>query len=168
MVKDQFFLNNSKNIDIWILHKVQYLLRIEFCMCVPNLFKIDWEMPAKNPRWLPRNFVFLTFQHQTALISRASSRSPCYNKVPFKKLKKTYCTERKVDKHKSGVQARTWLRWNCQLDSTYRHASHLTLTHSRMPGLDPKWARLTPNRTNLWLFKDQLKFLDFSISAQSD
>ena len=48
-------------------------------MCVPNLFKIDWEMAAKNPRWPPRNVVFLTFQHQTAVISRASSRSPCFS-----------------------------------------------------------------------------------------
>ena len=42
-------------------------------MCVPNLVKID----AKNPRWPPRNLVFLTFKHLTAVISRASSRSPC-------------------------------------------------------------------------------------------
>ena len=33
-------------------------------------------MAAKNPR--SRNLVFLTFQHQTAVISRASSRSPCF------------------------------------------------------------------------------------------
>ena len=30
-----------------------------------------------NLKWPPRNLVFLTFQHQTAVISRASSRSPC-------------------------------------------------------------------------------------------
>ena len=45
-------------------------------MCVPNLVKIDWETAAKNPRWPPRNLVFLIFQHQTAVISRASLRSP--------------------------------------------------------------------------------------------
>ena len=32
------------------------------------------KMAAKNPRWPPRNF-FFTFQHQTAVISRVSSRS---------------------------------------------------------------------------------------------
>ena len=47
-------------------------------MCVPNVFKIDWEMAAKNPRWPPRNLVFFfTFQHQTVVNPRASSRSPC-------------------------------------------------------------------------------------------
>ena len=35
------------------------------------------KMAAKNPRWPPRSSV-LTFPHQTALISRASSRSPCF------------------------------------------------------------------------------------------
>ena len=34
-------------------------------------------MPVKNPRWPPRNLVFFTFEHQTAVISRASSWSPC-------------------------------------------------------------------------------------------
>ena len=62
MVKNEFFLNNSKNIDIWILRKERNLFRSEFYMCVPNLVKIDWEMAAKNPRWPPRNlFVFLHF-----------------------------------------------------------------------------------------------------------
>ena len=30
-------------------------------MCVSNLVKIDWEMPAKNSRWPPRNLVFWHF-----------------------------------------------------------------------------------------------------------
>ena len=30
-----------------------------------------------NPRWPPRNSVFVTVPHQTAVIFRASSRSPC-------------------------------------------------------------------------------------------
>ena len=77
MVKYEFFFNNSKNIDIWILRKKQNLFRNEFYMCVQNLVKIDWEMAAKNPRWPPRNF-FFTFQHLTAEISRALLRSPCY------------------------------------------------------------------------------------------
>ena len=34
-------------------------------------------MAKKNPRWSPRNSV-LTFPHQTAVISSASSRSPCF------------------------------------------------------------------------------------------
>ena len=77
MVKNERFWNNSKNIDIWILRKEQNLFISEFYMFVPNLVKIDWEMAAKNPRLPPRNLVFLSFQHQTAVISRASSRSPC-------------------------------------------------------------------------------------------
>ena len=40
-------------------------------------------MPIKHPRWPPRNLVFLTFQHQTAVISRASSRSPCFHIFSF-------------------------------------------------------------------------------------
>ena len=60
MVKNEFFLNNSKNIDIWILRKEQNLI---------SLVKIDWEMPVKNPRWPPRNLVLLPFQHQTAVMS---------------------------------------------------------------------------------------------------
>ena len=35
-------------------------------------------MAAKDPRWPPRNLVFLTFQHQTAVIFSASSKSPCF------------------------------------------------------------------------------------------
>ena len=72
------FWNNSKNIDIWILRKEQNLFRSKFYTCVPNLFKIDWEMAAKIPRWPPRNLLFWTFQDLTAVISRASSRSPCF------------------------------------------------------------------------------------------
>ena len=34
-------------------------------------------MPVKKPRWPPWNLVFMSFQHQTAVISRASSWSPC-------------------------------------------------------------------------------------------
>ena len=49
-IEIEFFLNNSKNIDIWILRKEQNLFRSECCMCVPSLVKIDWEMPDKNPR----------------------------------------------------------------------------------------------------------------------
>ena len=58
MIKNVFFCNNSKNIDIWILRKEQNLFRSEFYMCVPSLVKIDWEMPVKNPRWPPRKFFF--------------------------------------------------------------------------------------------------------------
>ena len=36
------------------------------------------KMAAKNPSWQTRNLVFLTFQHQTVVISRASSRSPFF------------------------------------------------------------------------------------------
>ena len=61
MVKNEFFLNNSKNIDIWILRKELNLIRSEFYMCVPSLVKMDWEMPVKNPRWPPRNFFFFVF-----------------------------------------------------------------------------------------------------------
>ena len=43
-------------------------------------------MAAKNPRWPPRNLVFLTFQHQTAVISRASSRSPCFYRSSLDRL----------------------------------------------------------------------------------
>ena len=78
MVNNGVFWNNSKNIDIWILRKEQNLFRSEFYMCVPSLVKIDWEMPVKNPRWPPRNLVFLSFQHHTAVISRASSWSTCF------------------------------------------------------------------------------------------
>ena len=61
----QFFLTDtvlltliiSKNIDIWILRKEQNLFRSEFYMCV---------------------FSFLSFQHQTTMISCASSWSPCF------------------------------------------------------------------------------------------
>ena len=56
MVKNVFFCNYSKNIDIWILLKEQNLFRREFYMCVPSLVKIDWEMHVKNPRWPPRIF----------------------------------------------------------------------------------------------------------------
>ena len=58
MVKNGFFWNNSKNIDISILRKEQNLYRSEFYMRLQSLVKIDWEMPVKNPRWLPRNLVF--------------------------------------------------------------------------------------------------------------
>ena len=47
MVKNEFFLNKSKNIDIWILRKEQNLFRSEFYICVPSLIKIDCEMPVK-------------------------------------------------------------------------------------------------------------------------
>ena len=36
------------------------------------------KMTAKYTIWPPRNLVILIFQHQTTVISRASSRSPCY------------------------------------------------------------------------------------------
>ena len=78
MVKNEFLLNNSKNIDIWILRKEQNLFRSEFYMCEPSLVKIDWEVPVKNARWPPRNWVFLSFQHHTAVISKASSWSTCF------------------------------------------------------------------------------------------
>ena len=58
MVKNGFFWNN-KNIGIWILRKEQNLFRSEFYMCVQSSVKIDREMPVKNPRWPPRNLVFL-------------------------------------------------------------------------------------------------------------
>ena len=35
------------------------------------------KMTAKYTIWPPRNLVLLTFQHQTTVISCASSRSPC-------------------------------------------------------------------------------------------
>ena len=58
--------------------KNKKLYRSEFYICVPNLVKIDWEMAAKNPRWPQWNLgFFFKFQHLTAMISRASSRSPC-------------------------------------------------------------------------------------------
>ena len=41
MVKNEFFLNKSKHIDIGTLRKEQYLFRSEFYMCVPSLVKID-------------------------------------------------------------------------------------------------------------------------------
>ena len=66
MLKNVFFWNNSKNIDIWILRKEQTLFRSELYMCVQSSVKIDREMPVKNPRWPPRNLVFLSFQHHTA------------------------------------------------------------------------------------------------------
>ena len=53
MVKNGFFLNNFKNIDIWILRKERNLFRSEIYMCVPIL--------VKNPRWPPRNFFFIHF-----------------------------------------------------------------------------------------------------------
>ena len=61
MVKQFFFWNDAKNIDIWILRKEQNLFRSEFYMCVPSLDKIDWEISAKNPRWPTRNWVFWHF-----------------------------------------------------------------------------------------------------------
>ena len=45
MVKNEFFLNNSKNIDIWILRKEQNLSRSEFYMWVPNLVKLIEKWP---------------------------------------------------------------------------------------------------------------------------
>ena len=59
MVKNEFFWNNSKNNDSWILRKEQNLFRKESYMCVPSLVKIDWEMPDKNPRWPPLNWFFV-------------------------------------------------------------------------------------------------------------
>ena len=38
---------------------------------------------SQDQRWPPRNLAFLTFQHQTAVISRASSRSPCFLFLPI-------------------------------------------------------------------------------------
>ena len=38
------FLNISKNIYIWILHKEQKLYSNKYYMCVPYLVKIDWEL----------------------------------------------------------------------------------------------------------------------------
>ena len=45
--QNEFFWNNSKNIDIWILRKEQNFFSSDFYMCVPNLVKIDWEMASK-------------------------------------------------------------------------------------------------------------------------
>ena len=42
--QNQFFLNNSKSIEIWILRKKQKVFSSKFCMCVPNLVKIDREL----------------------------------------------------------------------------------------------------------------------------
>ena len=47
MVKNEFFWNNSKNVDIRILRKEHNLFRSEFYMSVLNLVKIDWEIAAK-------------------------------------------------------------------------------------------------------------------------
>ena len=58
MVKNEFLMNNSKNIDIWILRKEQNLVISEFYMYVPSKVKIDWEMTVKNHRWPPRYLVF--------------------------------------------------------------------------------------------------------------
>ena len=53
-------------------------------------------MAAKNPRWPSRNLVFLTFQHQTAVISCASLRSPfighLFNRV-FKNVFHKWCKQ---------------------------------------------------------------------------
>ena len=43
-------------------------------ICVYKVWsKLDCEMRIKNTRWPPRYLVFLSFQHQTTVISRASS-----------------------------------------------------------------------------------------------
>ena len=43
-----------------------------------------YQVPIVNPRWPPKiqdghHEIFLTFQHQTAVISRASSKIPFYS-----------------------------------------------------------------------------------------
>ena len=43
-------------------------------------------MVSKSRRWPPRYLFFLTFQHQTAVIYRASSRSPCLPSICLKKI----------------------------------------------------------------------------------
>ena len=47
-------------------------------ICVYQIWlKLIEKWPPQNPRWPPRNLDFLTFQHQTAVISRASSSLSC-------------------------------------------------------------------------------------------
>ena len=44
---------------------------------VPKNPRTGFSFFSSNSRWPPRNLVLLTFQHETEVISRASSRSPC-------------------------------------------------------------------------------------------
>ena len=39
------------------------------------------KVATKDPRLPSRNLVFLTFQHQTTVIYRASSKTPCFNQI---------------------------------------------------------------------------------------
>ena len=61
----------KKLIERWILYV--------YTKFGQNVFRIS----RKSRKWPPQNLVSLTFQHQTAVISRASSRSPCFNLFQF-------------------------------------------------------------------------------------
>ena len=58
MVKNGFFWNNSKNIDISILRKEQNLSRCEFYMRVQSLVKIDWENARQKSKMAATKFSF--------------------------------------------------------------------------------------------------------------
>ena len=73
MVKNEFFLNNSKNIDIWILNKEQNLFRSEFYMCVPNLVKTDWELME----WFGNNYSGLHYEELVRYDTWCIGRSLC-------------------------------------------------------------------------------------------
>ena len=69
-------------IGVSIVHfgiKVSKLVKM-----IVTIYRVQaYQVPIVNQRWPPRNLVSLTFQHQTAVISRASSRSPCFNLFQF-------------------------------------------------------------------------------------
>ena len=82
-----FFLGlSSFSLSVWcIVHFVKKVPRL--VQMIVTIYRVQaFQVPIVNPRWPPKiqdgrndffNF-FFTFEHQTARISRASSRSPCF------------------------------------------------------------------------------------------
>ena len=145
MVKNGFFWNNSKNIDISILRKEQNLSRSEFYMRVQSLVKIDWEMPVKNPRWPPRNLVFMSFQHQTAVISRASSWSPCI--IYIRKAL------RSCESSRSPCSSYNWWWWCCSWPFTSFCRRTLFVWLTRNPINSVFFWELESTREMIWLWE---------------
>ena len=62
---------------------VQFVIKVTtLVQRIVTIYKVEaYQVPIVNPRWpekIQNGLVFLTLQHKTAVISRASQRSPCY------------------------------------------------------------------------------------------
>ena len=117
-------------------------------------------MAAKHPRWPPRNSVHI-FPRQTAVISRASSRSPCYwyNYLCFVlfsvflktiKLKKNYQCSKEVSTDCSPKYVFIFQVWNLLADVYFYYFKYCLKASSASKNKSIKIHTWITNHTIRW------------------